>query len=234
MLDITRPHTQRHWSGRESFPVEQIEVEQVEAERTDGAQPQLSASCALEPEVLSPQRLPIKLVAMRCDRVIDLDAGDRRGDRRPMWRTAGRFAATLGIGVAMFLAWPLADAARMMIANAAPQLWLTQPAGPGDVARPAAAARSDAAPSGLAGVRDRIAEIAASTEAMTRSVAELAAGQARLAENIAKVREEAERRFVQSAPRPASSSSHSGMARPVVVPAPRPAFSTPGPHLAGR
>jgi hypothetical protein len=240
MPDITRSHTRRQSFPVDDIEVQDIEVELVEADPIDAIEPQSAEPQSAEPEVLSPQRLPVKLVAARRDRVIDVDAGDGRGRRRRGWRAAGRFAATLGIGVAMLLAWPIADAARMMIADAAPQLWLARSPGPGDAAMPTPARRSDAAVSGLAAVRGRIAEIAASTEAMTRAVAQLAAGQARLADDIAKAREEAEQRLVPAAPRspsPAAArgeprSAHPGMARPVPAPAPRPASSAPGRHLA--
>lgn len=123
--------------------------------------------------------------AVRLDRLSDLNADLTRGTR--MW-LIGRFAATFCIGVAVALAWPYGDTARTMIANASPRLgWLAKPAAP-ELMAPDPQPRN-AAPSDFDTVRDRIDRIAASQEQMTRTVAELTAGQAEIARQIAKVRE---------------------------------------------
>jgi hypothetical protein len=134
-------------------------------------------------------------VAMRADRPTQLNDGLIRA-RRPSRRrrvlvAAARVAATFCIGVAATLAWqPYGDAARMMIANASPQLgWLAPPAAPG-VAAVAPAPQLRAAPSSdLDTVRERIDRIAITQEQMTSVVAQLTAGQEQIAKEIAKVRE---------------------------------------------
>lgn len=128
-------------------------------------------------------------------------AGDCGGVRRMAgraWRAAGHFATTFALGIAVFFAWPLGDAARVVIAAAAPQLWLAghdrgdaapvvvPGAGPAAIAGPQPA---DPRPPDLAAMRERIVTLAASTEAMTRAVADLAAGQARLEREVARTRE---------------------------------------------
>jgi hypothetical protein len=105
---------------------------------------------------------------------------------------AARIAATFCIGVAATLAWqPYGDAARMMIANASPQLgWLAPHAAPAVAAaalapqQPRTAMLSD-----LDAVQDRIDRIASTQEQMTRAVTQLAAGQEQIAKEIVKVRE---------------------------------------------
>jgi hypothetical protein len=106
---------------------------------------------------------------------------------------AARLAATFCIGVAATLAWqPYGDAARIMIANASPQLgWLApqaalDTAAAAPVRQPSIAA---AAPSDLDVVRERIDRIATAQEQMTWAVAQLTASQHQIAEEIAKVRE---------------------------------------------
>lgn len=127
---------------------------------------------------------------------------DVRGGRltaRRVGRAAVRFAATVALGIAVFLAWPLGDAARVTIANMAPQLWVGR-ADPGVAAAVAVGATVPvvavsgpqppaAVPPDLAAMRERIAGLAAGAEQMTRAVADLAAGQARLAQELARVRD---------------------------------------------
>jgi hypothetical protein len=141
---------------------------------------------------------------MRADRPAqlndDLIRDGRPSRRRRVLVTAARVAATFCIGVAATLAWqPYGDAARMMIANASPQLgWLAPQAAPGvTAAAPGVAAAAPApqpriafaAPSDLDAVRDRIDRIAATQEQMTLAVAQLTASQQQIAEEIVKVRE---------------------------------------------
>ena len=141
-------------------------------------------------QIQSPGRWLVKLPdAAGVDRLIELNAGLARGRR--LWQV-GRFAATFCIGVAVALGWPYGDAARTLIANASPQLgWLARQAAaglvapaPGPAPQPRNAMLSD-----LDGVKDRIDRITASQEQMTRTVAQLTAGQAEIAQEIAKVRE---------------------------------------------
>jgi hypothetical protein len=136
----------------------------------------------------SPGRWLVKLPdAARVDRLIELNAGLARGRR--LWQV-GRFAATFCIGVAVALAWPYGDAARTLIANASPQLgWLARQAAADLVAPAAAPQPRNPMPSDLDGVKDRIDRITASQEQMTRTVAQLTASQAEIAQQIAKVRE---------------------------------------------
>jgi hypothetical protein len=138
----------------------------------------------------SPGQWLVKLpAAAGVDRLIELNADLTRGRR--LWQV-GRFAATFCIGVAVALSWPYGDAARTLIANASPQLgWLARQAAAGTVApvpAPGPPPR-DAMPSDLDRVKDRIDLITASQEQMTRTVAQLTAGQAEIAQEIAKVRE---------------------------------------------
>jgi hypothetical protein len=135
-------------------------------------------------------RLPI---AMRADRPADLNddliRAARPSRRRRVLVAAARVAATFCIGVAATLAWqPYGDAARMMIANASPQLgWL---APPGAAAAVAPGPRLGAAPSpDLDMVRERIDRIAITQEQITRVVAQLTVGQEQIAKEIAKIRE---------------------------------------------
>jgi hypothetical protein len=132
---------------------------------------------------------------MRADRPAELNddliRAGRPSRRRRVLVTAARVAATFCIGVAATLAWqPYGDAARMMIANASPQLgWLAPPSVPG-VAAVAPAPQLRAAPSpDLDTVRERIDRIVITQEQMTRVVAQLTAGQEQIAKEIAKVRE---------------------------------------------
>jgi hypothetical protein len=133
-------------------------------------------------------KLPIAMRADRPDELNDdLIGAGRPSRRRRVLVAAVRVAATLCIGVAATLAWqPYGDAARMMIANASPQLgWLAPP-----VAAAAPAPQSRVAPSpDLDAVRERIDRIAITQEQMTRAVAQLTAGQEQIAKEIAKVRE---------------------------------------------
>ena len=150
------------------------------------------------------------------------DAAPGHGRRRRLgrvWRAAGRFAATFAAGVAVFLAWPLGDAAREMIANAAPQLWVARQVDDFGAAAvvPAAAAipaplRPGVPPPDLAAVRSRIDRLAASAEEMTRTVAALTDGQTRLAQEIARI-EEVEARLLHTTP---------GEAAPARIPLPEP------------
>jgi hypothetical protein len=137
-------------------------------------------------------KLPI---AMRADRPAELNddliRAGRPSRRSRVLVAAARVAATFCIGVAATLAWqPYGDAARMMIANASPQLgWLARPAAIG-VAAAAPAPQLRIAPSpDLDAVRERIDRIAITQEQMTRAVGQLTAGQEQIAEEIAKVRE---------------------------------------------
>ena len=136
----------------------------------------------------SPGRWLVKLpAAARVDRLIELNADLTRGRR--LWQV-GRFAATFCIGVAVALSWPYGDAARTLIANASPQLgWLARQAAAGIVAPAPGPPPRNAMPSDLDRVKDRIDLITASQEQMTRTVAQLTAGQAEIAQEIAKVRE---------------------------------------------
>jgi hypothetical protein len=136
----------------------------------------------------SPGRWLVKLPeAVRVDRLIELNADLTRGGR--LW-LVGRFAATFCIGVAVALAWPYGDAARTLIANASPQLgWLTRQATTGLAAPDPGQQPHYAIPSDLETVRDRVDRIATTQEQMTRTVAQLTAGQAEIAQEIAKVRE---------------------------------------------
>ncbi len=130
--------------------------------------------------------------AVRVDRLAELNAamdGGRRPARgRRVWWTMIRFAATFCIGVAVTLAWPYGDAARVMMAIASPQPdRLAPPAASGLLPDPAAAPHT--APADLDMVRERIDRIVSSQEEMTRAIARLTASQAQIAEQIAKVQE---------------------------------------------
>jgi hypothetical protein len=118
----------------------------------------------------------------------DLMRAGRPSRRRRVLLAIARLAVTFGIGVAATLAWqPYGDAARMMIANASPQLgWLAPQAGGAASAAPAPQPRTA---SDLDAVRERVDRIAAGQEQITRAVAQLTASQERIAEEISKVRE---------------------------------------------
>jgi hypothetical protein len=137
-------------------------------------------------------RLPM---AARVDHLADLNADllrAGRSTRRRLLLAAARLAVTFGIGVAATLAWqPYGDAARIMIANASPQLgWLApQAVLPGAATAPAPLPSRAAVASDIDAVRERIDRLAASQEQTMRAVALLAASQERIAEEIAKVRE---------------------------------------------
>ncbi len=141
-------------------------------------------------------RLP---VAARVDPLAalndDLIRAGRASRRRRVLVAAARLAATFCIGVAVTLAWqPYGDAARMIIASASPQLGWLAPQGAPAAPRPAAAAAAGPQPrsttaSDLDVVQERIDRIVDIQEQMTRAVARLSAGQERIAEEIAKVRE---------------------------------------------
>lgn len=136
-------------------------------------------------------------------------AGGAGGTVRSVRRAAGHAAVTVALGIAVFLAWPLGDAARVTLANLAPQLGLVGRTDPGVAAAvavgvavpdpapvvsappPAAAVAAD-----LAAMRERIDGLAAGAEQMTRAVA----GQARLAEEVDKVRDLAMQRLRRPAP----------------------------------
>ena len=134
-------------------------------------------------------------VAPRVDRLAELNDLIRAGRpsrRRRVLIAAARIAATFCIGVAATLAWqPYGDAARMMIANASPQLgWLAPQAAASAAAAvvPVPGPRN-ATPADLDVVQDRVDRMASTQEQMTRAVAQLVAGQEQIAKEIAKVRE---------------------------------------------
>jgi hypothetical protein len=127
------------------------------------------------------------------DRLAELNAdlGKRPPRGRRVLVATARVAVTFCIGVAVTLAWqPYGDAARMIIANASPQLgWLAPQAGYGLASASAGPSPRNAASSDLDTVRDRIDQIATTQEQMTRAVAQLTASQTQIAQEIAKVRE---------------------------------------------
>ncbi len=134
--------------------------------------------------------------AVRVDRLTELNddliRAGRPSRRKRVLVAAARLAATFCIGVAATLAWqPYGDAARMMIANASPQLgWLAPQATPGAVAAPVRQAPIVAvAPFDLDAVQERIDRIAITQEQTAYAVAQLTASQQRIAEEIAKVRQ---------------------------------------------
>jgi hypothetical protein len=137
-------------------------------------------------------KLPI---AMRADRPAELNddliRAGRPSRRRRLLVAATRVAATFCIGVAATLAWqPYGDAARMMIANASPQLgWLAPPVAPGVAAVASGPQLRAALSSDLDMVRERIDRIAITQEQITRVVAQLTVGQEQIAKEIEKVRE---------------------------------------------
>jgi hypothetical protein len=145
---------------------------------------------------LSAGRWLIKLpVAARTDRLAELNddliRAARPSRRRRVLLAAARIAATFGIGVAATLAWqPYGDAARMMIANASPQLGWLAPHAPGVAAAAVPVLLThNGMPPDLDAVQDRVDRIASTQEQMTRAVAQLAAGQEQIAKEIARVRE---------------------------------------------
>jgi len=179
MLNATPLHTPPHPSC--------LEVEGVEFSEAPAPRQALPAVTGL-----------VRLKDAGRERVTGADFGGGRRIARGVGRAAGHFATTFALGVAVFLAWPVGDAARVVIADAAPQLWLVVGHDRGiaaavavPAAGPAVAGPKPPGPqrSDLAAVRDRIGRLAASAEAMTRAVADLTAGQARLEQEVARVRE---------------------------------------------
>lgn len=130
--------------------------------------------------------------AVRVDRLAELNAalaaGRRSARGQRVWWAMIRFAAMFCIGVAVTLAWPYGDAARVMMAIASPQSdQLAPPGRAGLIPDPAAAPHT--APADLDTVRERIDRLVSSQEEMTRAIAQLTASQAQIAEQIAKVQE---------------------------------------------
>jgi hypothetical protein len=134
----------------------------------------------------------------------------------PASRVLGRFLITFCIGVAATLAWQsFGDVAREMIANSSPRLgWMAPPAAPVAEVVPAAPSSDQeelkAIWLGLAGVRQRVdqiaAQLAAGQEQMTRDINKLQAAEQDILDKI-------------SAPPP----------RPATTPAHKPAAPTPLP-----
>jgi hypothetical protein len=128
------------------------------------------------------------------DRLTDLNADliGRPSRRRRVVLAAARFAATFCIGVAATLAWlPYGDAAREMIANSSQQFgWLAPQAGVGMIFFPSPGqGQHNSAASDLDAVQERIDRIASNQEQVTRTVAQLAASEGRIAQEITKIRE---------------------------------------------
>jgi hypothetical protein len=171
-----------------------------------------SDDACLDASTAAPGRWLVKLPdAARVDRLAELNADlmRNRPRRRRILLAITRLAVTFGIGVAVTLLWqPYGDAARTMIANAAPQLgWLVPPQAAPDAGStpslasqssalqspasqsPAPMTRSTVASSDLDAVRDRVDQIAISQEQISRTIVQLTASQERIAEEIAKLRE---------------------------------------------
>jgi hypothetical protein len=162
----------------------------------------------------------------------DLIRAGRPSRRRRIMIAAARIAVTFCIGIAVTLLWqPYGDAARMMIANASPQLgWLAPRSSTPGLAVASTNLRTTqnaittphvtASPE-LEAVRERIDRIAVSQEQMTRTVAQLTANQERIAEEIAKVREVEQYLIYKASYKPAETSP-APQQRPVTTSAHKP------------
>jgi hypothetical protein len=168
-------------------------------------------------------KLPVPVPA---DPLADLNADliRRPSRRRRVMLASARFAVTFCIGVAATLAWqPYGDAAIEMIVNSSQQLGrLAQQAGPGMIFFPSASPRQHDTATDLDAVRERIDRIASSQEQVTRTVAELTAGQGQITQEITRIREVEQYLLYMTSYKGAESKAADALPRPVPIPVPKP------------
>jgi len=187
------------------------------------------------PEGSLPLRPPAEAPALHpSDLKDDRFPSGRRSLAKRAWLAFVRFLVTFGIGVGATLVWQsYGDAAREMIANAAPQFaWLGPQSPP--VAQDAADPIAPASPAAVApdpqlnavaldleAVRQSVDRIATSQEQLTRTVDQLAAGQEQMTRDIAKLH--AIEQYIlyknsEAQPRPAPAAAPRPAVRPAQAP----------------